>query len=408
MKKYLSVISRQTKLKCLGVIAMAAVSALLASVWPVKLGELYTGISGGAIRTIAQGSAAVLSFGLIYLTSECLTIARRVLLECIVATHESEIRERSIEKLLKMPMAYYSEGLSGEKTARLNQGVAGLSQLIKILCNDVFATLLTAVCTLAQVFLRAPGVMVGFMLLYLAITVTVSFFQIRSQNGIREGIVNKKNRLDGQICQSISNIELIRGMNAESFEKTRLLPGIRDICSAEKRHHRFMGRYDLLKQGCKIAFQIGLLVVSIVLVSQGRMEPGSVIAVCLLFQQLVKPIDDVYRFMDETAASVIKSKALLEVVSCAPDEVFDIESSGDTPDGSAIRLEDVVVTTPDRSKPLAWYENLTIPCGLRVALTGASGCGKTTLIRALMRVYPHTRGKITLFGRPLEIGRAHV
>ena len=56
MNKYLSLMSRRTKLKCAGIIALAWVSSLLASVWPVRLGELYTSISSGAIRTIAQGA----------------------------------------------------------------------------------------------------------------------------------------------------------------------------------------------------------------------------------------------------------------------------------------------------------------------------------------------------------------
>ena len=102
MKKYLSLMSKRTKLKCVGVIAMALISSLLASVWPVRLGALYTSISNGAIRTIAQGLAAILVFGLIYLASECITIARRVLIDCIIATHETEVRESSIEKLLKI------------------------------------------------------------------------------------------------------------------------------------------------------------------------------------------------------------------------------------------------------------------------------------------------------------------
>ena len=402
MKKSLSIMSKHTKLKCVCVISLAFVSALLASIWPVKLGDLYTNISSGAIHTVAQGYAALLSFGIIYMASEGITIARRVMLEYIVATHESEIRELSISKLLKMPMAYYQEGLSGEKTARLNQGVSGLSQLIKIICNDVIATLLTAVCILVQVFLRAPGIMVGLMLLYLLITVAISIFQIRSQNGIRESIVNKKNTLDGQICQSISNIELIRGMNAENYETKRLHPSIRNICLAEKRHHRYMGRFDSIKQCCKIAFQIGLIVISLLMVASGNMDAGTVIAVCLLFQQLVKPIDDVYRFMDETAASVIKSKALLEVVSCKSDELFDIADSNAPLRSDTLHLEDVVITNPGKNKPLAWYEKITIPCGPIVGLVGPSGSGKTTLVRALKGLTPVTRGQISLFGRPLN------
>ena len=256
MKKYLSLMSARTKAKCVGVVALAFVGSLLASVWPVRLGELYTSISNGAVRSLMQGIGAVVTFGLIYLSAECITIVRRVILDCIIATHEAEVREHSVEKLLKMPTAYYSGCLSGEKTAQLNQGVAGFSQLIKIMCNDVFATVLTAVCTLAQVFLNAPGIMAAIMLLYLVLTVIISAFQIKSQNGIREKIVGQKNALDGQICQSISNIELIRGMNAEEYEKKRLLPRILNISRTEKRHHRYMGTFDCLKQLCKIFFQI--------------------------------------------------------------------------------------------------------------------------------------------------------
>lgn len=399
MKKYLSIMSNKTKLKCVGVIVLAFISSLLASVWPVRLGELYTSISNGTVSTITQGALAVVTFGLIYLASECITIVRRVVLDCIIASHESEIREYSIEKLLKMPVSYYSGCLSGEKTAQLNQSVAGFSQLIKIMCNDVFATVLTAICTLVQVFLNAPGIMVGIMLLYLVLTIIISAFQIRSQNGIRESIVGQKNALDGQICQSISNLELIRGMNAEEYEKKRLIPSILNISRTEKKHHRYMGSFDCLKQFCKISFQVVLLVASILLIANGQMSAGSVITVCLLFQQLVKPIDEVYRFMDETASSVIKAKVLLEVAASPSDKVFDIHSSNEDANGNEIRVEDVVVTNPEKDISLAWYEDIVIPSGKIIALQGPNGCGKSSLVRCINRYYPHTQGKITLFGK---------
>ncbi len=399
MKKYLRLMSKKTKFKCCCVVLLALASAVLASIWPVRLGELYTTISNGTIRTISQGTVPVISFGMIYLSAECISIVRRVALDCIIASHELEVREFSIEKLLKMPISYYSGCLSGEKTAQLNQGVAGFSQLIKIMCNDVFATVLTAICTLIQVFLNAPFVMVGIMFLYLLLSLTISIFQIRSQNGIRENIVGQKNALDGQICQSISNLELIRGLHAEGYEKRRLLPSILNISKTEKRHHRYMGSFDSLKQLCKIVFQVLILGVSILLISSGKMSAGSVITVCLLFQQLIKPIEEVYRFMDETASSVIKARALVEVASSPEDEVFDICSSEKQADESAVRVEDVVVTNPEKDIPLACYKDINIPGDKITALQGPNGCGKSSLIRCLTRYYPHTQGRITLFGR---------
>lgn len=399
MKKYLSIMSKNTKLKCIGVIVLVFANSMLSSIWPVKLGELYTNISDGTVNTIAQSLLAIVTFGSVYLSAECITIIRRVVLDCIIASHEAEIREYSIEKLLKMPVSYYSGCLSGEKTAQLNQGVTGFSQLIKIMCNDIFATVLTAVCTLVQVFLNAPGIMVGIMLMYLALTIIISAFQIRSQNGIRESIVGQKNALDGQICQSISNLEMIRGMNAEEYEKKRLTPSILNISRTEKRHHRYMGSFDCLKQFCKISFQLVILIASVLLISNGQMSAGSVITVCLLFQQLVKPIDEVYRFMDETASSAIKAKTLLEVAASPSDEVFDIQSSNEDASGNDIRVEDVVVTNPEKDLSLAWYEDIVIPSGKIIALQGPNGCGKSSLVRCLNRYYPHTQGKITLFGK---------
>src|SRR5699024_4945777 len=103
-----------------------------------------------------------------------------------------------------------------------------------------------------------------------------------------------------------------------------------------------------LKQLCKISFQVIILVVSIILIANGKMSTGSVITVCLLFQQLIKPIDEVYRFMDETASSVIKAKALLEVISSPSDEVFVIQTSGEDSSNSEIRIDNVVVTNPEK------------------------------------------------------------
>lgn len=399
MRLYLNLLSTKTKLKCVGVILLAVVSSVLASVWPVKLGELYTEISNGTIGSVAQGGIALVTFGFIYLFAESITIVRRVMLDCIIANHEAEVRENSVEKLLKMPVKYTHGSLSGEKTAQLNQGVAGLSQLIKITCNDVFATVLTAVCTLIQVVLNAPNMMAAIMLIYLAITIVISMKQIKSQNGIRENIIKQKNLLDGEVCQSISNLEMIRSMSAEVYEKLRLRPAILKIGETEKKHHYYMGTFDCIKQVCKISFQILLLLASVVMISKGQMSAGSVITVCLLFQQLVKPIDDVYRFMDETASSVVKAKVLVEIDKKGMDPVYEIKSSDRDVIEEDVILDNVTITTPDGKKVLARYDKIRIPYGKKVALKGSNGCGKTTLVRCLNRYYPCSGGDVTLFGK---------
>lgn len=400
--KYLSLMSTKTKIKCAGIILLAFIGAFLSSLWPVLLGSFFSDLTAGITGTFRDGVTALTVLSFLYLSAESITILRRVLMDCIIASHESELRSKTILKLLKMPVSYCADTLSGEKTAQLNQGVSGLSQLIKVLCSDVFNAILTAVCTLVQVFFNAPPVMALIMLIYLTASIIISFCQIRSQNGIREAIVTKKNSLDGQICQFIANLELIRCMHAESYEADRLKPSVESICVTEKRHHRYMGTFDELKNICKVLFLALLLGMSLALFFQDRIAAGAGLSITLLYLQLIKPIDDVYRFMDETASSAVKAKSLLELITSRQDPIFDIPSSGGLRLSDEIRFEYVFVTNPDRTKVLAEYEELSLPTNKKIALKGPSGCGKTTLLRCLTRYYPYRKGHIFFLGKDLD------
>lgn len=66
-------------------------------------------------------------------------------------------------------------------------------------------------------------------------------------------------------------------------------------------------------------------------------------------------------------------------------------------------LRDVAIKNPEKNKTLAYYDRLRIPGNKVVALSGESGCGKTTMIRSLTRYYPYTSGAISVFGNDLDM-----
>ncbi|EZG43530.1 putative ATP-binding cassette transporter [Gregarina niphandrodes] len=67
-----------------------------------------------------------------------------------------------------------------------------------------------------------------------------------------------------------------------------------------------------------------------------------------------------------------------------------------------IKLENVAFAYPTRSDvPVFSRLNLTIPAGKSIALVGASGCGKSTVIQLVMRFYDPQSGLVMLDGRPL-------
>jgi manganese/zinc/iron transport system ATP- binding protein len=69
----------------------------------------------------------------------------------------------------------------------------------------------------------------------------------------------------------------------------------------------------------------------------------------------------------------------------------------------AISLENVTVSYD--TKPAIIGITLDIPPGQVVGIVGPNGAGKTTLLKAIMKLLPLDRGRILIFGNPVEKSR---
>nr|WP_233711255.1 ABC transporter ATP-binding protein [Lederbergia citrisecunda] len=68
---------------------------------------------------------------------------------------------------------------------------------------------------------------------------------------------------------------------------------------------------------------------------------------------------------------------------------------------NAIVFEDVTKQFPNAPKPSVNSTNLTIEEGSFVTILGASGCGKTTLLKMVNRIYDMTSGRILVHGQDI-------
>jgi thiol reductant ABC exporter CydC subunit len=72
------------------------------------------------------------------------------------------------------------------------------------------------------------------------------------------------------------------------------------------------------------------------------------------------------------------------------------------PAGSALRLEDVTLTYPDATGPALSGVDLAVPDGAKVALTGGSGAGKSSVLALALRARDPDAGRVTLGGTDLR------
>src|SRR3712207_579456 len=91
--------------------------------------------------------------------------------------------------------------------------------------------------------------------------------------------------------------------------------------------------------------------------------------------------------------------------------VTDPEAPQPLPARSALCLEGVGLRYPGAAEAAVADLDLAVPDGAKVALTGCSGAGKSSVLALALRARDPDTGRVTLGGtdlRDLEIGRAHV
>ena len=124
---------------------------------------------------------------------------------------------------------------------------------------------------------------------------------------------------------------------------------------------------------------------------------------CLLSyaNQYTKPFNEISGVLAEFQNSLACASRVFELIEedpelpDAPDAVVLDGVSGN------VELTDVSFSyTP--TKPLIEHLNLSLKPGMRVAIVGPTGCGKTTLINLLMRFYDVNGGSISVEGKDIR------
>ncbi|WP_332675618.1 ABC transporter ATP-binding protein [Aromatoleum sp.] len=136
---------------------------------------------------------------------------------------------------------------------------------------------------------------------------------------------------------------------------------------------------------------------------EGSWQLGGLIAFSTYLGMATGPVNSLlglYVAVQRMSVSLMRVRELREArvdVAETPEA-----AAGDRPWAGRIEFDGVVFRHDDREAPVLDRATLTIPAGSKVALTGASGVGKSTLVDLLHRHYDPAQGVITLDGIDLR------
>ena len=137
-------------------------------------------------------------------------------------------------------------------------------------------------------------------------------------------------------------------------------------------------------------------------VVQGTWQLGALIAFSTYLGMAVGPVQSLLGLYVALQRMTVSLGRVMELKR-EPGQVVEAEQPHSLPDGRGeLRLEGVWFTHQQRADAVLRGIDLHVPGGLKVAISGASGGGKSTLIDLLQRFYDPDQGRILLDGCDLK------
>lgn len=294
--------------------------------------------------------------------------------------------------------------MTGNIHGRLNRCLEGTVKLEKLIFMDFAPAIFNSLAAVVVIFTTLPFVLALPMLLVVPIGTAIVLRQIKTQKGIRVELLETKASMDGTVVELLNGIEVIRITDSVDREKARFDGRSEFLRAKEMKHHIQMAKYDSLKFINEAFFTVLMIGVSSLLAVVGRITVGSVLTAYLCFNQLIKPLEELHRILDELSECTILAGDFFAMLDLPSDFSYRMlpEAASGAPDASnMVQLKDVCFGY-EEGELLLRHLNLEIPKGFFLGIAGPSGCGKSSLIKVICRLEQakerssSTAGRLTL------------
>ncbi len=308
-----------------------------------------------------------------------------------------DIRNDIYHRILILPLSYFSEQRKGDIMSRITNDVMNIEWSIMQSLEMIFREPLTIIFFLVTLIIISPSLTL-FVVLLLPVAMLLIALIGKSLRRTSARSQRQLGTILSIVEETISGLRIIKGFNAieKTDEKFREQNNM-----LTRTMTRLFRKRDLASPMSEFLSTLVLVVVlwfggQLVLEPGSNLPPTVFIFYVVVFSQLIVPVKSVTEAYYNVQKGVASAERIREIIDA--DEVI-VEK----PD--ALRKNDFTSAIEYRNVYFAYEKedvlkniNLKILKGKMVALVGASGSGKSTMVDLLPRFYDCTAGEILLDG----------
>ena len=313
---------------------------------------------------------------------------------------QHSLRIKAYEHLQQLEMEFFETDNTGRLLTILNEDINQLERFLDHSANQILQLIVTVVLIGSAMAIMAPGVaLLAFLPIPLILWGSINFQ--RKLAPLYREVRKEAGELGSRLSNNLGGMLTIKSFATESWELERLSKASKSYLRSNKQAIKLSAAFiPLIRFAILFAF-LAILIVGGLKAWQGQIAIGTYSFLVFITQRLLWPLTTLGHTLDEYQRSMASTNRVLDLI--------------DTPvkiAGGSIRLEPKSINGKIEFRGINFgYKgreeilenfNLKIAAGKTIGIVGATGSGKSTLVKLLLRLYQLNSGKILLDEMPIE------
>ena len=345
------------------------------------------------------GLLAVLSF-LVWTAESFFEYLYGVLWRNLAQTTQHCLRLEAYDHLQKLEMDFFERDSTGRLLTILGDDINQLERFLERGANEILQLITTVLLVGGAMIVIDPSVAVFAFLPIPVILLGSLNFQRRLAPKYRD-IRQRAGELASRLSNNLEGMLTIKSFATEALELEQLRIASDAYSQCNRNAIRVSAAFiPLIRFAILFAF-LSILLIGGMQAWRGVLAVGAYSFLVFITQRLLWPLTTLGRTLDDYQRSMASTQRVLDLI----DTPIQIASGSDRLSPNKVKGEicykQVCFAYKDR-KPLLHNFNLSISAGQTIGIVGATGSGKSSLVKLLLRLYPISSGTIILDGHSIE------
>lgn len=303
--------------------------------------------------------------------------------------------------LFKFPFSIYETQSVGDMKMRLDDDTGQIKNFAGYQTADYIINIITLIFSLVLL------VIIDWRLSLFSVIIIPFTFWFDHIISKKEGVLKNSNRENDQkmsswLHASVQSWREVKALNLEYYQRRRFIKFLHNYAIYFSKWINYWTARVLVIPKIKDQFimQFSLYFIGGLLIINGDMKIVDLILFATYYAMLSGAVKSVSSMDSELQSNMPFTNRLM--VQLEAKEAVDNNAGIYPDDSNIISLENVSFTYPKTKNEVLHNFSLIINKGERIALTGKSGCGKTTTLKLITGMITPTKGKVSFSGVDLK------